>query len=174
VDRTTSRIRCIGCGGLVPEIEGPTHHYMDSSPGCWRVFGEVLAREFTDPAYGALHRLTADTFAVQHPGRPGPQSIQSVCVHLISLCMILERGVAPRYATRALASVVKSKHYFWLTPPPSLGAITVVDVAGAATPDEHLRRVRTWAASAWAAWASYHGTIRGWIPEGVGSAGSND
>ena len=175
MEGSASRVRCVGCGGLVPRIEGPSHRYMESSPGCWQVFGEVLAREFSDPAYGALHRLSVDTYAVQHPGRPGPQAIQSVCVHLISLCMILERGVTPRSATKALASAVGNKgRYSWLTPPSSLGEITVVDVAGAATPDEHLKRVRAWAASAWAAWRPHHDTVRGWLPEGVGSAGPGD
>ena len=32
------------------------------------VYGEVLAREYSDPSYVSLHRLTADTYAVQHPG----------------------------------------------------------------------------------------------------------
>jgi hypothetical protein len=175
MELTASQIRCFGCGALVPRIEGPSHRYMESSPGCWRIYGEVLAREYSDPAWGALHRVTVDTYAVQHPGRPGRQAIQSVCVHLISLCMILERGVAPGYATKALAPMVKMKdRYFWLAPPRPLGEITVVDVAGAGTPEEHLKRVREWAASAWAAWAPHHGTIRGWMPEGLGGAGPGD
>lgn len=36
---------CVGCGGLFPEMDGPTHRYMESSPGCWAAYGEVLARE---------------------------------------------------------------------------------------------------------------------------------
>jgi hypothetical protein len=42
--------------------------------------------------YPDVHRLTVDTYAVQHPGRPTPQTIQSVTVHLISLSCVLERG----------------------------------------------------------------------------------
>lgn len=157
-------VRCIGCGGLVPDIAGPTHRYMESSPGCWQVFGEVLAREYGDPYFGAVHRLTADTYAVQHPGRPSSrQAIQSVNAHLLSLCLILERGMPPGNATRALKAAVDQKSRFdWLTPPESLGAITVVDVLAATTPEEHGHKVRAWAGSAWSAWAPHHDTIRAW------------
>lgn len=61
-------IKCIGCGALVPQVDGPTHRYMGSSPGCWHVYGEVLSREYSDRSFGALHRLTVDSYAVQHPG----------------------------------------------------------------------------------------------------------
>ena len=121
--------RCIGCGGLIPSMEGPTHRYMESSPGCWHFFGEVLAREYSDPSFAAVHRLTVDSYAVQHPGQPSPQSIQSVCVHLMSLCLVLERGGEAGYATRAIQEAVRREdRYVWLTPPPSLGSVTVADV----------------------------------------------
>jgi len=48
---------CPGCGALLPVENGPTHPYMRSSPACWARYGEVLAREFGDPAYFALHQL---------------------------------------------------------------------------------------------------------------------
>jgi Family of unknown function (DUF5946) len=159
-----ARIRCIGCGGLVPRMDGPTHRYMESSPGCWHVYGQVLARDYADPFLRAVHRLTTDTYAVQHPGRPSPQSIQSVCVHLMSLCIVVERGLAPAYATRVMDAATRTKHRFhWLAPPPSLGAVTVADVAEAAAA-QYADRVREWAESAWAAWAEHHATIRRWLP----------
>ena len=46
----TAAVNCMGCGGLVPDITGPTHEYMESSPGCWQAYGEVLGREYSDPA----------------------------------------------------------------------------------------------------------------------------
>lgn len=161
----TIGIRCIGCGGLVPRMDGPTHRYLESSPGCWQVYGEVLAREYSDPAFGALHRLTVDSYAVQHPGRPSAQAIQSVCLHLISLCLVLERGLAVGYATRVMGAAAGAKErFFWLDPPTSLGAVTVSDVAAVATPPEHEERVRAWAEAAWSAWAAHHSTVRGWAP----------
>jgi len=165
MDTDAARTRCIGCGGLVPRMEGPTHRYMESSPGCWYLYGQVLARDYADPGLRAVHRLTTDTYAVQHPGRPSPQSIQSVCVHLMSLCLVLERGLASSYATRVMDAATKTKDRFhWLAPPASLGALTVLDAADA-TPAEYPARVREWALSAWTAWAGHHATIKGWLPE---------
>lgn len=57
-------IKCMGCGGVFAEIQGPTHRYLESSPGCWAAYGEVLAREYSDPAYFQVHRLTVDAYAV--------------------------------------------------------------------------------------------------------------
>ena len=156
--------RCFSCGGLVPRVDGPTHRYMESSPGCWHVYGEVLSREYSDRSFGALHRLTVDCYAVQHPGRPSAQAIQSVCVHLISLCLVIERRIDPGYATRAIRTAVRKKERFvWLTPPSSLGAITVADVQAVSTAAEHKMRVQAWAESAWSAWSMHHRTIHGWM-----------
>jgi hypothetical protein len=161
---SAAKTRCIGCGGLIPDIDGPTHRYMESSPGCWQLYGEVLAREYSDAAFRSMHRLTVDSYAVQHPGRPTAQSIQSVCVHLMSLCMVIEQGVDLAQATRALGRAVRPKGRFvWLTPPRSAGGITVVDVAAAATAAAHVDRVRAWAESAWSAWAEHHDAVRSWL-----------
>lgn len=40
--------KCFSCGGLYPNVDGPVHKYMDSSPGCWAIYGEVLAKEYSD------------------------------------------------------------------------------------------------------------------------------
>lgn len=156
---------CCGCGGLFPEIEGPTHRYMESSPGCWASFGEVLAREYSDAAYFAVHRLTVDAYAVQHPGRPGPQSIKSVGVHLVRLYLLLECGLEMQRANDAMLKINRLKDGFtWLTPPSTPGSITVADVQEAATVEQHTQMVKAWAASVWSAWAKHHQTIRQWAP----------
>jgi len=116
------------------------------------------------PSRGSQPRnLTVDSYAVQYPGRPSPQAIQSVCVHLISLYLAIEQGVDLGYATRAIQTAVRTKERFvWLTPPPSLGAVTGADVHAVSTAAEHKMRVQAWAESAWSAWSIYHGTIHGW------------
>ena len=124
--------RCIGCGALVPAIDGPTHPYIGASPGCWQVYGEVLAREYGEYAYPPVHRLTVDAYAVQHPGNPGRRSSQSVAVHLMSLCLVLERGVEPAAATQAIRRHLSGRREFpWLSPPSTPGNITVLDVRDA-------------------------------------------
>lgn len=158
-------VPCIGCGGLFPDIQGPTHRYMESSAGCWADYGEILAREYSDPAYFEIHRLTVDTYAAQHPGHPSPQSIKSVGFHLSRLCLFIEHGLEVDRANEAMLIITKTKeHFTWLTPPPSLGLITVADVHKATTVEQHTLLVREWAASVWAAWSSHHETIRRWSP----------
>lgn len=159
--------KCPGCGALFEDIQGPTHRYLESSPGCWAAYGEVLVREYSDPAYYSIHRLTVDSYAVQHPGQPSPQSIQSVAVHLISLCLVLEHNLELQRATAAMQTAVKTKGRFvWLTPPASPGTVTVVDVRAAQDAEQHARIVRAWAESAWSAWSPHHATIRSWLPPG--------
>ena len=160
-------IPCPGCGGLFDDIQGPTHRYLESCPGCWAAYGEVLVREYSDPAYYSIHRLTVDSYAVQHPGQPSPQSIQSVAVHLISLCLVLEHDVDVQHATAAMQMAVKTKGRFvWLTPPASLGTVTVADVRAAQNAEQHKQQVYAWTKSAWQAWAPHHATIHGWLAEG--------
>jgi hypothetical protein len=163
----TKSVRCPGCGSLFPDTEGPTHCYIESSPGCWAAYGEVLAREYSNPAlFGQVHRLSVDAYAVQHPGQPSPQSIQSVALHLISLCLMVEYGATPQTATTALREGARAKgRYLWLPPPASLGSLTVADVWSAKEATAHRFLVQQWAATVWSAWSVHHSTIRAWLPK---------
>jgi hypothetical protein len=154
---------CPGCGAVLPVREGPTHAYIGASPACWALFGEVLAREFGDPAYFRLHQLTVDTYAVQHPGVPEPHSIQSVAGHLITLCLVLERGGDPAAGPKLHRRLAQRHSFEWLEPPRPNGRITVADVLEARSPAEHERYVEAWARDVWAAWEPHHATVRDWI-----------
>ncbi len=159
---------CSGCGGRFPDVEGPTHRYMESSPGCWACFGEVLAREYSDLEYHVVHRLTVDAYALQHPGQPSPQCIRSVALLGISLCAIFERGVELDRASRILQEAAEDKDRFvWLTPPSSMGSLTIADVHAATDARDHARRVREWSESAWQAWSDHHHVIQQWLSESL-------
>lgn len=152
---------CPGCGALFPDIRGPVHRYMESSPGCWAAYGQVLAQEYSDPSLGDIHRLSVDAYAAQHPGQPSPQSMKSVGVHLIRLFLTVERGFDVRESNRIMVAISKVKNRFgWLQPPSSLGRVTVADVAGATDVEEHRKAVHAWTQSVWEAWAEHHETIR--------------
>jgi hypothetical protein len=139
---------------------------MESSPGCWQAYGEVLAREYGDRAFWPAHRLTSDTYAVQHPGKPSPVTIQSVGIHLMSLHLVLERGAEDKYVRRAMGVAPKMADMLrWLTPPVSMGTITVAHVREAVGPSDHVRLVREWAESVWGAWRDHHDTIRQWTSQ---------
>jgi hypothetical protein len=160
------KCKCFSCGGMFPDIDGPTHQYMSSSPGCWAVYGEILAREYSDPTYYGIHRLTVDTYAIQHPGSTDRQSIQSVGLHLIRLCLFLEHGLTAEDANNAMLEAAKNKHSFtYLEPPSNFGSITAADVVKAESADEHKVLVQKWAKSSWDAWSLHHDTIRMWLPD---------
>lgn len=155
---------CPGCGAVVPVTDGPTHPYMLSSPGCWAVYGEVLAREYQNPAFMARHQLTVDAYAVQHPGEPVPAARRSVLFHLVSLCAVFERGRSPTEANRILQRLGGlDLDPEWLAPPDDLGSITVLDVVEARGFEDHLAAVERWARSAWGAWSAHHPHVRAWI-----------
>ena len=149
--------RCVGCGIELPAGSGPTHRYINSSPECWALFGTVLAREFSDRAYGAAHRLTVDAYVVQHPdGQPA----KSLVVHLIGLHLVLHQGMEMDEVTRFFQRYVAThSDYPVLSPPSDRGAVTVGFVAGSPSPTVHTDRVWAWAASAWDAWRQHHDTI---------------
>jgi hypothetical protein len=152
----------MGCGALVLTSNGPTHRYLGASPGCWALYGEILARDYGEFQYPPVHRLSVDAYCVQHPGVDSPQTRQSACVHLMSLCLVFERGMTPERTTKALRYFTH-RPYPWLEPLTIKGAVTVLDVVGATELAEHTRRIEGWARSAWEAWAVHHATIRGWL-----------
>ena len=154
---------CPGCGASFEACEGPVHEYMESSPGCWRAYGEVLAREYGNPRLAPIHRMSVDTYAVQHPGGDSRQAIQSVGVHLTRLYLLLERGLPPERANDAMLAIGKAKSQMVKLPrPASLGEITVLDVLAARDDEAHMAIVERWARCAWEAWAPHHDIIRSW------------
>lgn len=41
--KVVCEVRSFGCGALAPDQDGPVHKYMLSAPGCWTLYGSVLA-----------------------------------------------------------------------------------------------------------------------------------
>ena len=154
---------CPGCGARVPDSGATPNPEVNASPGCWAAYGDVLARQYGEWGNPPIHRLTVDTYAAQHPGKPSRKSTQSVALHLIGLYLALERGTEPRRISQETGRMVADPSAFqWLEPPPPAGQLTIMDVVGAATLKEHSARVRRWALSVWEAWADHHDTIRRW------------
>ena len=94
---------CCGCGTWVPDLPGKPHPYIGQR---W-----LLVREYGEYGYPQpAHRLTVDTYAVQHPDQPGPWAIRSVGAHLASLCLLLEHGLSADLATKWM-------RFLWLPKP---------------------------------------------------------
>ncbi|MGW8143003.1 MAG: DUF5946 family protein [Anaerolineales bacterium] len=154
---------CVGCGALVPKKNSPTHEYIGASPGCWELFGELLAKEYEEYNYPPVHRLTVDTYAAQHPGSPSEKSIQSVAIHLMGLHLMLDLHYEAHKATQFLRRATESdQDYHWLEPPESLGSLTILDVQSAENIKEHTDLVHIWAHTVWQAWQPHHEQVRAW------------
>jgi hypothetical protein len=154
-------IPCVGCGGLVPAIEGASHRYMLGSPGCWAAYAEALAGSLRPGAVATpFDALAVDAYAVQHPGHRERVAIQSVWVHLIALHLVLERDWPPAQLVRLRRlGADAAVDWPWLEPPPSMGAVTAIDVVRSG-PDRMNDTVRAWVEGAWMAWSGHHASIR--------------
>ena len=136
--------------------------------GCQQLFDEVLAREFGDYRYAREHRLTVDAYSLQHPDEY-MRSAKSYAAHLTGAYVAIEH--------RAVAEANRAIH-LWLSGSRSLqrpdqpapgqrGRLTIVHVHVATDPDDHVRRVREWAESAWAAWRDYRDIAKQWTDEAL-------
>ena len=130
---------------------------MLASPGCWAAYTGLLGSSLAGMDLPSPHgSLTFDAYAVQHPGTPNPQATQSVWVHLIALHLVLERGWPAAQLVRIRRLGAEAPHtWSWLVPPPSMGAVTAIDVATASRTDA-AEAVRGWVEGSWAAWAMHH------------------
>ena len=138
--------------------------------GCQQLFDELLAREFGDYRYAREHRLMVDAYSLQHPDEY-MRSAKSYVAHLTGAYIALEFGPVAD-ANRAI--------HLWLNGSTSLerphqpaqrqrGMLTIRHVHVATNPEDHVRRVREWAESAWAAWRPYHALAKQWTDEALRS-----
>ena len=138
---------------------GPTHAYIGASPGCWAAWGAFQARSFASPAIAAVQPLAVDVYAVQHPGLAERRAIQSVWVHLVSLCLIVEGGRSPADGILAKQQLLAGERSFArLEPPVGPYSMTVLDVASSSR-----GRFRGRCAAGRthvAAWRAHHAAVR--------------
>jgi hypothetical protein len=154
---------CIGCGAILPVLDGPVHRYMDSSAACWAIFNAL--NDLEHPLeFAPFNALIVDAYASQHPGVPSsPQAINSVAIHLMTLHGILERGfkidqaIWLRQRPGRPGSIERHSRFHWLAPPSFANCLTVANVAAGATPHERSRIVEAWVRDVWRVWSELHG-----------------
>lgn len=148
---------CYACGGqFEPNDGGETHAYMMSLPGCWAAYGELLTREYSDPVlFAALHRLSVDAYAVQHPGDPAERrAVQSFWIHGASLWLVLRMDQSHIFATQALQALAGLDFAERPFDQPHF-AMTHADVL-ASPVAAHGARTRDWAEESLTAWGEAH------------------
>ena len=157
---------CPECRLVLPVVQGPVDPYENSSPACWALFGEVMAREFSGPAFFSSHRLTVDAYMVQHQVPTSRASRQSLWVHLAGLCLMLERESDPKHVGRILGRLSAPKRDFaTLRPPDVAPAVTVALLRNATDHDAHTSLARQWAQAVWGDWGAHHAAIRSLVVE---------
>jgi hypothetical protein len=164
-------VACPGCGLVLPACSGPTHAYVGASPACWEVYQSVSRGREASEGGNRLQRLMKDTYAAQHPGAHDRRALQSVAVHLMGLCVLLERDGENRRLTPVLGRMPprRTLDLHWLAPPRPNGRVTVADVVAEGA--GRGASVQRWAEDVWRAWAPHHATIRGWLDGAAKPAG---
>jgi hypothetical protein len=165
VSKTVPMGRCPGCGVELPGTAEPWDPRSLASEACHGLYGEVAGFESQHVAeLGRWHQRLVDTYAAQHAGSRTP--LIGTAFALIGLHLALEEGwdgLAVRDAHQDLAGRYREWPAF--PAPERRGALTVLDLALASTPEEHVERLRAWAADAWQAWAASHATVEALIAE---------
>lgn len=158
-------VLCPGCGGGFPDVEGPVHRYMTSSAGCWGGFAELLAADYATPQRMAFHQVVVDCYAAQHPGSGStPQQVQSVGLHLMTLCLFLENGTDPSLGT-ALHRRMVNRPVFRRLERSGTGATTWRDVPAGGKADDARDAAYLWARDVWETYRSEQITVRMWLRE---------
>lgn len=156
--REVTQERCGGCGRTV----------AGGSEACQERYEALLARDYEETAFFAVHGMLVDTYSLQHPDRYC-RSAKSLAVHLVRLGQVLDDGISAASPGTALRD--------WLDGPrplekPSLpearGEITLGDVEAIAEPGPWREAVRAWAVSTWQAYAGLHPLARRWAAEAGG------
>ena len=162
---------CPGCRLVREEVDGPTHAYVGASAACWAIFATWSGGSGQAPAVPGVRQLVLDAYMVQHPGVPEPRAIRSVAIHLMSLCLRLERGVRPEDAPRMIQRFLARPPAFrWLEPPVPNGALTIADVADTAGGTLAPTVANAYGLGVWEAWSPHHATVRGWLDASLGPA----
>jgi len=161
--------RCPGCRAELPLVLGPTHRYIGASPACWRIFSDLQNAGEPPLAPAPTNALVGDAYAAQHPGVPSAQAVQSVAVHLLVLCGVLDRGLDPASALwirrRALRERGQPKRgrFRWLEPPSFEDSITISHVAAGPNPAARTERAHDYVEGVWSLWNAEHAqTISAW------------
>ena len=157
--------RCPGCGVELPGSSEPWDPRALASDPCHALYGEVSGFESQHVVeLGRWHQLLVDTYAAQHAGERTP--LIGTAFALIGLHLAVEEGwdgLAVRVAHQELGRRYREWPPF--PAPERRGSMTVLDLALASTPEEHVERLRAWATDVWAAWADSHAAVAVLIAE---------
>ena len=141
---------CSGCGA------------PGGTAACRALFDALIARDFADPAFFAVHRMFVDTYCLQHPD-DSCASAKSLAAHLIGLCLILEEGASAATGATFLRDWLDGARALDKPDlPAQRGRTILADLAGIDAPSAWRHAVRRWADSTWDAYADLQPLARRW------------
>lgn len=136
---------------------------MTSSPGCWRGYGELLSLDYATPERMAFHQLVVDAYAAQHPGSGAlPQQVQSVGLHLMTLCLFLEHGTDPALGPELHRRMIRKPRFSRLSRS-GPGASSWQRVAAADATEQARDAAYAWARDVWETYRAEQATVRNWL-----------
>ncbi len=128
---------------------------------CVSLFGELGAHLWREKDYAAAHLFSVDAYSLQHSEIAGRLNNH---VHLLSLCLMLERGASSAMGTRKPAIekfLALDRVWPSLEPPPAgaRGSLTVAEIV-ATDLERRAEFARRWAESVWDAWQAHQPWVR--------------
>ena len=137
---------------------------MTSSAACWRSFGEVLATCYSDPDRLEFRQLIVDAYAAQHPGEGLREQVQSVGIHLMTLCLFLEQRVDPSQGSKLHQRMIRRPNFHQIEPH-GRTALTVRHVPLEGSAEDARERAYEWSYAVWKLYADDHHAVRVWLTE---------
>jgi len=99
--------RCPGCGLVTADGDGDAPIDHVASAVCYRLYGELLARSYSDPNYRPVHQMLVDAYAAQHAGGTSRGQVQTVALCLMTLCLFIENEIDPAQGPRLHKQMVR-------------------------------------------------------------------
>ncbi|HVB99237.1 MAG TPA: DUF5946 family protein [Candidatus Dormibacteraeota bacterium] len=142
---------CPFCGAMVEH----------GAQACLQLLAGLSERTRAEKPYAQAHLFSFDAHALQHPELHGPLNNH---VHLLSLCLMLERGASAGIGSRQPAVekfLALGRQWPPIEAPPAgrRGTLTVKNVFEASVA-ERPRLAREWAGEVWKLWQPHHPWIR--------------
>lgn len=147
---------CPGCGLELPSDSTAPEGRHNSSPECWRLFGELSAYTLTHGDPGFIHQHAVDAWQLQHSLIT--KSNIGIAFSLIGLYLAIEKGQTGRQAQLAhmeLGRVKRDWGRFEI--PEQRASLTVRDVLEVPPGPGREAKLMEWAKAVWMSWSHAHG-----------------
>ena len=135
---------------------------MTASPACWRYFSELLATCYSATDRLNFGQLILDAYAAQHPGEGRREQVQSVGIHLMTLCLFLEHDVDPSRGSDFHQRMIRRPTFHRILPQGATHlTVRHVPLDGAA--EDARDRAVEWSRAVWSLYSENHDTVRLWL-----------